>query len=161
MMIEDEQKGYVLWQDPTNDKNYLSFRNGIMTAVHDGISGMSSADEVWINLTSTELVPYEVQVPPKFLQSKTNPRPDFMPKDVKALMDEIVGSESTAHNFGWDGDFFYTWRRQFRARDRQRMKVEELYTLLDGYNIDRGCIIRARTGVIEVSVHLMVEKHRK
>ena len=144
--------GFTLWVNPDNPKQRVRVRNRIITC-EDGAQHSISAEDLWIEQTS-EIEP-RVRLDYGSVSHDKEATPYSHHEVVTALAD-IIGCEvSSKVCYGFDGFYHYTFKRQFRRYDRQRLRAEQALTFMQSYDCVFGrSAIEIATGRIEVIVQL-------
>lgn len=157
----DNKDRDVLWQDPENEKNWLGFRNGIITACHDGVQSLESADTLWIKMSSRPVprTEYDVPAPPFGDESKK----EFHYGDVAEAIEKIVGvpQASCSVRYGFDGFYHLVYRRRFGYGDRQEKMAQDIITLLLEYDVTPSSRVVIDTGEVQAIIYLDKEKVHK
>lgn len=146
--------GFVLWQHEDDPKKRVTIRNGVINCI-DGAHHSLMAERLWLQQTS-EIVPRTEYA---FGRTFDRGKP-FHYSDVLAGLEEIIGCKKTGGvNYGFDGFYHFTFERQFKARDRQRLKVENILTFMQDYDCSYGgSYVVLSTANIEVVCRLMKDE---
>lgn len=146
--------GFILWTNPENPEQHVRVRNGVINCV-DGAQHSITAETLWREQTSEIVARTEYAFGRVFDRGKP-----FHYGDVLDGLEEIIGCKKTGGvNYGYDGFYHFTFERQFKARDRQRLKVENVLTFMQDYDCSYGgSYVVIATGRIEVVCRLMKDE---
>lgn len=151
-------KGLTLWTHPDDPSKLVRVRNHILTCV-DGAQQSVSLLDLWIDRTSREEPRVEIPYGSVFpCQGK-----DFDFHAIQKGLEEIIGCPLTSSvKLGFDGFFHYVFRRQFKERDRQRLKAEQVVSFMQEWDVAYGSsYVRMHTGTIEVVCRLFPAEDRE
>lgn len=150
--------GMTLWAAPDDPKKVIRLRNGILTC-EDGARYSTSLEDVWIDRTSQAEPPVDIAFGQIFpLRGK-----EFDFHAIQTGLEAIIGCPMTSSvKMGYDNFFHFVFRRQFKARDRQRLKLENVLTFMQAWEVALGkSRVHMHTGTIEVICGTFPDKVRE
>lgn len=144
--------GFTLWTNPNNPAQRVRVRNRIITC-EDGAQHSISAEDLWIERTSAIEERARLDYGGVFHDKGSTP---YSHHEVITRLEEIIGCKvSSKVCFGFDGFYHYSFKRQFRKFDRQRLRAEKALTFMQAYDCVFGrSAIEVATGRIDVIVQL-------